>query len=306
MTDEKFIYDFLDSGYKVTIGSSDYLFVELQTNKILPYKSTYGDNMLSEFEKIIGNFDTDTGESSTNVLYRWYMEQSKIVGEELNKFTESYDGKEGFNVILNEAFSKFGSDYNKPFLRTKIGEHYKHKYLITKVQDYLDTLDYNKGSKRLIEEVKLHFDDDVDEFLKYITDYFDKRYRNFILEEIDKYLSDVDKNIKIDELIKNFKYDVDAETETNRHEIIKLLKDWYNINILNDKLLPFFNELIVTMGATNWLVTWIGHGKLTEEKMLNHFKDEKDYSKNYIRQRYEDWYSEKILEISDNYMKNGW
>ena len=35
-------------------------------------------------------------------------------------------------------------------------------------------------------------------------------------------------------------------------------------------------------------------------------KDEKDYSKNYIRQRYEDWYSEKILEISDNYMKNGW
>ena len=188
MTDEKFIYDFLDSGYKVTIGSSDYLFVELETNKILPHKSTYGDNMLSEFEKIIGNFDTDTGESSTNVLYRWYMEQSKIVGEELNKFIESYDGKEGFSVILNEAFSKFGSDYNKPFLRTKIGEHYKHKYLTTKVQDYLDTLDYSKGSKKLIEEVKLHFDDDIDEFLKYITDCFDWHFQEMLGHSLMHYM----------------------------------------------------------------------------------------------------------------------
>jgi hypothetical protein len=306
MTDEKFIYDFLDNGYKVTIGSTDYLFVELETNKILPHKSTYGDNMLNEFIKIIGNFDTDTGESSTNVLHRWYMEQSKIVGKELNKFIESYDDKEGFSVILNEAFSKFGSDYNKPFLRTKIGEHYKHKYLITKVQDYLDTLDYTKGSKKLVEEIKKHFDDDIDDFKDEIYNVFNRRYDEFILNEIDKYLTNIDKDITIDELIEKFKFDIEAETETHRHQIVKLLKDWYHINILNDKLLPFFNELIVTMGSTNWLVTWVGHGRLTEEKMLNHFKDEETYSKNYIRQRYEEWHSEKIIEISDKYMKNGW
>jgi hypothetical protein len=306
MTDEKFIYDFLDNGYKVTIGSTDYDFVELETNKTLPYKSTYDDNMVGEFIKIIGDFDTDTGESSTNILYRWYIEQSKIVGKELNNFIESYDGKKGFSVILTQAYNAFGTEYNRSFLRTKISEHYKHKYLITKVQDYLDTLDYTKGSKKLVEEIKKHFDGDIDEFNYDINKSFDRRYDDFILNQLDKYLTNIDKDIKVDELIKNFQFDVDVETETHRHQVVKLLKDWYHINILNDKLLPFFNELIVTMGSTNWLVTWIGHGRLTEEKMLNHFKDEETYSKNYIRQRYEDWYSEKIIEISDKYMKNAW
>jgi hypothetical protein len=306
MTDEKFIYDFLDSSYKITIGSTDYIGMDLSTEKTLPYESKYGDSLLSEFTKIIGDFDTDTGDKSTNVLYRWYMEKSKIVGKELNDFINSYDGREGFKHIINEATKRFGTNYNKIFLKTKIGDNYKDKYLKDKIDEHLNSLDYTKGSKRLVEEIKKHFDDDIDEFNNDINKAFDRRYDEFILNEIDKYLTNIDKDITIDELIKKFQFDVEAETEIHRHQIIKLLKDWYHINILNDKLLPFFNELIVTMGSTNWLVTWIGHGRLTEDKMLNHFKDEETYSKNYIRQRYEDWYSEKIIEISDKYMKNGW
>ena len=99
---------------------------------------------------------------------------------------------------------------------------------------------------------------------------------------------------------------MEKETELHRHNIIKFLKDWYNINVLGDKLIPLFKEFVIRMGPTDWVVIWVGQGVLTIEKLLNHFKDEKDYSKIYIKQRYEDWYAEKIVEVSESYMKNSW
>jgi len=35
---------------------------------------------------------------------------------------------------------------------------------------------------------------------------------------------------------------------------------WYCNNFLDDKLNDLFGQLVITMGRTNWVVTWIGHG----------------------------------------------
>ena len=59
MTDEKFIYDFLDNGYKVTIGSSDYLFVKQNLENFKEY--------LERWKKECHNIEECKEEIETNI-----------------------------------------------------------------------------------------------------------------------------------------------------------------------------------------------------------------------------------------------
>lgn len=307
MTDEKFIHNFLNKHYSVTIGNIDFMIIDLKNDNHMPYSSGYGDSITKIFKDVIGEFITDTGIPSFDVLSRWYSDKCDIITQKLDGYFNEYDGRHNFEIILEEIVSKFGEEFNRAFLLYRVKIHYKEKHLKRKVDEYLEIADFTGGSKSAIYDLNQYFNGDISYFKEDIEAQFNKKYSGFIINEIDKYLTTINKDeVKSDEFINNFHYSLDNETELHRHDNAKILKDWYNVNVLNDRLIPFFNELIVTMGATDWLVTWIGHGRLTEEKLLNNFRDEKDYSANYIKQRYEDWYSEKIIEVSERYIKNAW
>lgn len=305
MTDEELIFKFLDSNYSVTIDGVAYVCVDLDSQKQMVYESRYG-SMVNVFNDIIGDFICDTGEASTNVLKRWYRAKSKIIGQKIYDFLNTYDGNDSFDNLYKEIEDKLSNEFGKPFLKNELYNHYRDNYLKDKVDAYLIDVDLTKGSKISLDKMEQFFNGDIDSFKGDIVDSFNKKYSEFIINEVDKYLTNINKDITSEKLVSDFWYNVNDETEHHRHIVVKILKDWYAVNVLDDKLIPFFNELIVTMGSTNWLVTWIGHGKLTEEKMLNHFRDEDSVSKNYIRQRYEDWYADKIIEVSDRYIKNAW
>jgi hypothetical protein len=45
------------------------------------------------------------------------------------------------------------------------------------------------------------------------------------------------------------------------------INEWYSKNSLDD-LIGFLSQLVITLGANNWVVTWIGHGQITESNII--------------------------------------
>jgi hypothetical protein len=76
----------------------------------------------------------------------------------------------------------------------------------------------------------------------------------------------------------------------------------YATRFLNDHVDEFLRQLVITMGKTNWRVTWIGHGELTKDKVLSYFMKEDKYHEKYIMKKYNDWYDQAVIEASNRYM----
>jgi hypothetical protein len=312
MSDEKIIIDFISKNYEVSIGSTDYVVVDKENKKVYTYSKKEKNNSDSTcsfnqlFIDIIGDFETDTGESSLNVLHRWFVSESKIIGKDMNDFLTQYDGNLSSSNILAQFLDRFSNTINRMFLITQFNTHYESKYLKPKLREYFKNIDMSLGSYQLYDNIKTDFDGDLMYFNRIIEDMFNKEYSNYLFVKVNKYTDTLNKKTTYDDIIESYSDDLEKETELHRHNIIKFLKEWYHINVLGDKLMPLFKEFVIRMGPTDWVVIWIGQGVLTIDKLLNHFKDEKDYSKIYIKQRYEDWYAEKIVEVSESYMKNSW
>lgn len=311
MYDEKIIIDFISKNYEVSIGNTDYVVVDKETKKVYSYtKKKTNSNTIESFNEdfidIIGDFETDTGENSLNILHRWFVSESKIIGKDLNDFLNHYDGNLCSDINRTKFLDRFLNTTNKLFLVTQFNTHYESKYLKQKLREYFKKIDMSLGSYQLYLDIKNEFDGDLKYFSGLIEDMFNKKYSDYLYINLNKYVDTLNKKITYSNIIESYSDDLEKETELHRYKIIKFLKDWYHIHVIGDKLIPLFNEFVIRMGPTDWVVIWVGQGVMTIDKLLNHFKDEKDYSKINIKQRYEDWYDEKIVEVSNSYMKNCW
>lgn len=74
--------------------------------------------------------------------------------------------------------------------------------------------------------------------------------------------------------------------------------------MLKEKVDDFLSQLVITLGRTNWLVTWIGHGQLTTIKLKEFFKKETDFQYRYAIGLYEEWYEQKIIDKSSQLMES--
>ena len=54
------------------------------------------------------------------------------------------------------------------------------------------------------------------------------------------------------------------------------------------------NESVITLGQTNWVVTWIGHGRISDGKLKNIFYKENEKVMKYITREYDKWFAQNI------------
>ena len=189
-----------------------------------------------------------------------FLNKNYVITTSINWFLilDTLDHKEytekNFLEVLNKIFDE--SITLAPF--TKWFDENKNK-LVKRLNDYLETLDYNKGSLALLSECINKFAGDSEFSVDFITYFFNYHYQQ-------KYLS------------KNF--------------------------------IAFLNELTVTLGRSNWIVTrngyrepivWINDD--TVQNMLKlHFPLENDEQLKNIFQKYEKWYDNTIQLASEKMM----
>jgi len=64
------------------------------------------------------------------------------------------------------------------------------------------------------------------------------------------------------------------------------------------------SQLVITLGARNWVVTWIGHGPLSKATLLKNFMSESEVHHNFILDMYDKWYEDAVMQASERVMRN--
>ncbi len=130
--------------------------------------------------------------------------------------------------------------------------------------------------------------------------YFNKVIKPDLDLVIDKYknLRYITSQDLLDEVMK----EKPGENEHIKGLTREFIGKWYCNNFLDDKLNDIYNQLVVTLGRTNWVVTWIGHGKMDVYRFLEQFRGEIPNVVAVVKARYEKWYLESITEASERIM----
>jgi len=308
MTDEKLILDYLEENYEVELGYKYYTIIDKSTKLEYSFTRAFNTGFTNIFISLFGEFYIDDDKTSIDLLESWYDKKCYKLTKGLDEFFETYDGTLGSDIIIDNVKSEFknignnGSFYNDRFVK-----HYYEKWLSPSLDKYLESLDMSIGSVACLEKVLDNYSSDMKYgfFKGKIIKDFNNHYSMFFFASINDYISNNKGNV-LDELLDGIKDRLELETETYKHEGEKIIKEWYRVNVLDDKLIPFFRELVITLGKSDWVVTWIGHGPFTIEKLLNEFKDEKRYNEKYVIERYEQWFSEEVISASERYLTKAW
>jgi len=80
------------------------------------------------------------------------------------------------------------------------------------------------------------------------------------------------------------------------------INTWYCNNILACRIKELFSQFVINMGPRTWIVTWVGHGKVSNDKIISNFLDEEEAQHKFILAKYEEWYDEEIIDASSRYL----
>jgi histidinol phosphatase-like enzyme len=176
-----------------------------------------------------------------------------------------------------------------------------------KLYEIFDELDSNLKSRHQLDEAikkckKLYKDKyHVDFITNLCLDYYQQKY---MVAKLDEYKLVFDTKLGSKSLIKNFEDNLILEHPKVIEFCKEYLNNWYSEKIIGDKVRDFLSQLVITLGVRNWVVTWIGHGPITKNKILDNFKNEGEFHVNHIMGMYDKWYEEKVIEASERAMKN--
>ena len=210
------------------------------------------------------------------------------------------------NAFIKQASELVGDNKSGQIIADWFDE--ETSKLSKKLIDYLDTLEEDTGSQAMCNDMLIRFADEEnisdDTIVIFLESYYKEK---FLPKYIEKLLKDFDpKTIDIEEM-KAFKLGIfKLHTEKIANHCMDNLYDWYSKNILNDKLIDLFSQFVLTLGKTDWKVTWIGHGPVTKEKILDHFRDEDNFHNEYILKRYDEWYENEVAEAGEREMNNAY
>jgi hypothetical protein len=180
----------------------------------------------------------------------------------------------------------------------------KHEELLKELNEFMRNIDATKGSVyflRIISNEK--FESNISKALinkvgiKY---YKDKICDPFLDSLVSKYNIVTIK--KSSDLISEY-------LELNKNEDSKIetyvkdkLNRWYCNNVLDGRIKELFSQFVITMGPRTWVVTWVGHGKVSRDKIINNFLEEEENQHDFILDRYDEWYEEEVIDASSRYL----
>ena len=303
MDEIKYITKYLDDTYSVIVGHNQY--------QIKDKKAYYDFGMTIEesihaFYLIFGKYDLEDGSDSSTIMYNWFDSNKAILGKKLNEVLNSIDGTKGSDIHLEEFLELFedDNDFKPSFIKYEFRSFYKRKFIDVKLDEYLNTIKLSNGSMFLDNDFKLIFFLDIKLFGLEIEQRIFGYYQAMMAEKIDEYLKGLDGIVvaSSNELIANSPLNIDIEDDKIKQINLHVLNEWYSGKFIREKLDKFFPELVITLGPRNWRVTWIGHGELTKDKLLDYLQED-EYHLSYITQQYDKWYEDAIIEASERYMK---
>jgi hypothetical protein len=233
----------------------------------------------------------------------------KIIDKETEK---KYHFKRGSNQISNFSdtfktiFGVFTSnkETSLDILYKWISFH--QDKLIKNLSDYVKTLNLNEGSTSLLFKTINRFSHGEDSNLystnfitEYITDYYNE---NSMIPFLKKIIKEFNPKLGSVELIKHLSDRLETETTSVYEFALDYLNKWYCDNVIGDKMKDFLSQLVITLGSRNWIVTWIGHGPISKDKILSLFKDEESNHHEFIMKTFDNWYEIAVIEASEREM----
>jgi hypothetical protein len=233
--------------------------------------------------------------SRTNEIYVRHYIQPK-----LDRFYKKMDT----SLTSNKWLSKFSyriygkNEFVKTYIQKGIIQHYLDNVLPGKVNDFLESMDLSHGSIFLCNDLVNTMMGDLENYHGYIVNTFDNYYRKNHLDKVIKdYIKTLNTNMNSQFIVDNFKQ-LAIEISTHYDYCIDKVNEWYGEVVLKDKIDDLLSQLIITLGNRNWVVRWIGHGILTEDKLCESFR-EHNYHKSYILKKYDEWYSTAVIAASE-------
>jgi hypothetical protein len=205
-----------------------------------------------------------------------------------------------FNVIIGNYYI---DDKTSSFDIVK-GWYLKLKEKLTQdLYDYLNSVGDKYGATNGLQVMLKHFNRKKQYSPDFITAYFHSYYNEYIIRpRVERYIKNYQSGVKYKELSEKFDTQLSLDTYKQVEHAKTLLYEWYSKNVIQNKIQEFFQELVITMGTRNWVVTWIGRGPLTKEKMQNYFIGETEIIYEFIEKAYDDWYSEAVVAASERYI----
>jgi len=298
--DEKIILDLLNKNFHIVINNSGD-FTVAEKNTIIYRRKEYFKDI---FITLVGDFEINETKSSLDVFYDWCEYLQRDIVKDLYEFLDTLDLKNGSTKCFEDVINKFdtSSAYSIGFLTKRFNEYYLDKFLIVQMKEFFSNFEFSKGSQLFLFEIMTHFSKDLNIFGATIESLALEEYKNRIKIELDAYLDTISDEINSITLINNAPIYIEKEIDSINDYTHNYLNGCYAKTHLNDKVDRFLTELVVTLGSTNWIVTWIGHGPIDKKRLLSQFIDENTCHESYISKKYHEWFEDAILKKSEKIM----
>lgn len=245
-------------------------------------------------EKLIHDFLEKNYRVITDDTYFKVAEKDSYKRVTVNEFIVTFKTIFGdFVTIDNETSVEL---FNKWF-------SFHKRLLVKNLAEFIESLDLNEGSVALLFKTVNRFSHGPDSTQytgNFIEQYFTDYYKEKVIDPLVKNLTkNFNNNLGSQALLDSVNEKIDYETPKIYQYCIDSLNNWYSETIIGDKMRDFLSQLVITLGNRNWVVTWIGHGPLSNEKLLNEFKHESEFHHKFIKKMYDDWYAEAVIDASE-------
>lgn len=245
-------------------------------------------------EKLIHDFLEKNYRVLTDDVYFKVAEKDSYKRVTVNEFLQTFKTIFGdFTTIDNETsielFYKWFSSHKRILVKT--------------LADYVESLDMKEGSVSILFKTINRFSHGKDSGLytgnfieQYVTDYYKE---NVITPMLKKTISDFKTELGSKILVDSIADRLEYETPKIYEYAVSYLNNWYADSVVGGKMRDFLSQLVITLGTRNWVVTWIGHGPLSRDKILAQFKNETEFHHEFIMKMFDDWYSEAVIDASE-------
>ena len=245
-------------------------------------------------EKLIHDFLEKNYRVLTDDVYFKVAEKDSYKRVTVNEFLQTFKTIFGdFTTIDNETSIEL---FNKWFSL--------HKRLLVKtLAEYVESLDMSEGSVAILFKTINRFSHGSDAGLytggfieQYVVDHYKENVINPLLKKTTSSFV-VEQGSK--KLVESVSERLEYETPKIYEYAVKYLNEWYADSVVGDRMRDFLSQLVITLGTRNWVVTWIGHGPLSREKILSQFQNETEFHHNYIMKMFDEWYEIAVIDASE-------